>query len=401
MPDNSVDLLRSMNQGALDREMAKWEQLDTLVKPEHPMMQEYERIRAQAQTIITQRMPMTFGMTEGQGLELFEKEAEKLAELYEKAERIRSQMATDNMRTTFDIPEGTTFNAAMEAEVEAATEGLGSRAQPIQRKLLQIAQGLGKNAADIREGDTEGNFFFFGRGPAAGMVDFDRVAEAQAFLDDLKRTENVTPELSALAQRLQIGIDQMRQIDPLRAQDRARWDAFMAGKGKTDMKPLRVVGALLGGLITAFGLGRNAYQVFKGETPSINAATFGWAAITMFSINPKLLQNAPARAIDQIAALGRPDVRKVIANGWKGEEGKKALEELQEVRSNNGALLRRLMGQKSLNNAQIAALADDGETPLVRVLSRMKEEDRPQALRVMGARLDDGQVELLNAMMDV
>lgn len=401
MPDTSIDLLRSMNQGALDREMAKWEELDTLVKPDHPMMPEYERIRAHAETIITKRMPLTFSMTDGKGLELFEKEAEILADLYEKAERIRSQMATDNMHAAFEIPAGTTFDTVMEKEVEAATDGLGSRGEAIQSKLLQIAQGLGKNASEVREGDIEGNFFFFGNGPAAGMVDFDKVAEAEKFLVDLKRTGAVTPKLAALAEKLQLGIDQMRQIDPLRARDRARWDAFMAAKGTTNNKPLRILGVVLGGLITAFGLGRNAYQVFKGETPSINAATFGWAAVTMFSLNPKLLQNAPQKAIDQIAELGRPDVRKIVANGWKGEDGKKALEEMQEIKANNNQLLRKLTTQEKINNAQIAALVDDKDSPLLRVLSRMKEEDRPEALRIMSARLDDDQIQLLSAMMDV
>lgn len=402
MSYNSVDLLRGMNQGALEREMGKWNQLDTLVQPDHPLMKEYELIRSSVTNILTNLMPMTFGMTEaGKGLELFEQEAEKLSELYQKAERIRSQMASDNMRTVFNVPGSTSFDTAMEAEVEAAVDGLGSRGQAIQTKLLKIAQGLGKNAADVREGDTEGNFFFFGSGPAAGMVDFDRVAEAEAFLTDVQRTKNVTPALAAQAARLEKGLAHIRQIDPLRAQDRARYDAFMAGKGKTDLKPLRFVGALLGGLITAFGLGRNAYQVFKGETPDINAATFGWAAVTMLSFNPLILQSAPARAITQIAALGRPEVRKVVAGGWKGEDGKKALDELQEIRSNNGVLLKKLSKEPRLNDAQVAALVDDKNTALLRVLTKMDEEKRPTALVVMGARLDDGQIDLLKEMMNL
>lgn len=393
----SPEMLGAMNQGALDREVAKWDQLDTLVNPEHPTFPEYERLRVNALSIIS-RMSLTFTMPSG-GPELFEKQAEEIADLYRQAEAIRSQMVSDGMRTTLSVPDGTAFDTELENRIDAATDALGDQGAPIRDRLIQIARGLGTKASDVREGDTDGNFFFFPSGPAAGMVNFDKVAEAEKFLASVKTTAGVTPELAELASQLEKGVRNIRAIDPVRETGFNRWQALRESKkgigGET--KFFRFFGTLVGGLISTLGLGHNAWQIFKGQTPSVNVATVGWGLLTAFSINPKLFQGGADRALEQVAAVGSQDIRKLVGAGFSGDDGRAALDELQELRGSQGALLRTLGKSETLTVVQVSELSDS--KPLIRVLTKLPENMRPLALRTMSARMNDTQLELLKNLM--
>jgi hypothetical protein len=339
---------------------------------------------------------------EERDVSFYEKQGERLIELFEKIERIRSQMASDDMIGSFEIPEGKDFNSVMEAEAEAVTEGLDEKqGGPIRQRLREIAIGLGKNASEVRDGDTEGNEFYFSSGPAAGMINFTKVDKANAFLCEVKSLENVAPKIAAFAEKLQRGVERLKLVDPARAQGHEVLKACLNSGGKMDMKPLRVLGAVLGGLITMFGLGRNAYQIFKGETPDINAATLGWAGLTMLCINPGFfMTGAPEKAIERLKGLDTEGIRVAVKGGFKGPDSKKALEELQDIAQNDSTLLKELMNEKKLNDVQIVALTGDAKSPLAKVLLGMEEDKQPKALLALGGRtFNDGEIELLEKLM--
>lgn len=388
--------MRTKEKTAFEKEVANWNAPDNIVTPDHPKFPEYEHIRT---NVIDLLQRMTLQLTMPNGEEGFLAAGEKLKDLYVAAENIRSQMATDRIRKDMGVSPTEDYESVIEDRVEKATSDIGMYGEDINELLTKIAVGLGKNAADVRDGDTDGNYFYIEGGKAAGMVDFGKVRKAEKYVQDLLQMDkSLSPNTIALAKDLKIGIQNIRGIDPVRSNGDIAWTTLKDAKGGLSSTPFRVLGVVVGGLITAFGLGRNAWQIWKGESPSINLATFGWAGILLYSLHPDIFQTSPEKAFAELKN-DRPEERIAMHGGFKGEKGVKGFTELQDIASDDPSGLNALRKKDAVSVMEIGALAEEkGE--LMGIMKSMKtDQQRAQALHALGRKLDEREQEINKFLM--
>lgn len=380
----------NINQSALDAELGRWIEQDRLSVHGHPKEAEYQRLSGQAKSTL-QRMSMALAMPAG--FQILEQGAEQLTALYEQAVTIRAQIAQDTIRGSFGVKPGQDLQTVLEADIDRATAGLGSGfSEPVRRDLISLSQAFGVNPADTMQGNVPGNKFFMAFRGKTG-VNFEQVDKARKTLDQLRAASATNPELAALADKFEAGLRQVEASDPVRAANH-KW-INEALRTKMDTRPLRVLGGLFGALVTTIGIGQTLY------TKQLSPATVGWGIATMLMVNPDLLKGNGSRALDQIAALGSPHIHKLVNAGFKGPQGRAAFEELQTIRQNNPAGLKALQkSTEGVSVAQLGALTDGVNTPLLKILSSMKPEERAAALSTFGASMNDSQKEFMGQMLE-
>lgn len=380
-----------INQSALDAELGRWIEQDRLAVQGHPKETEYKRISEQAKSIL-ERMSMALAMPAG--FQILEQGAEQLGTLYEQAVTIRAAIAHDNIRSSFGVQPGQDLQTVLEADIDRAISGLGSGfSEPIRRDLLSLSEAFGVNPADTMQGNVPGNKFFMAFRGKTG-VNFDQVDKARKTLDQLRAAGNTNPELAALANKFEAGLQQVEASDPFRAAHH-KWYNESFGT-KVNMKPLRVLGGLFGALVTTIGLGQTVFT--KGH--ALSPATVGWGLITMLIVNPDLRKGNGAQALDQITALGTQNVFDLVNAGFKGPQGRAAFEELQAIRSSNSNGIKALQKSEEVSVAQVGALTDGVKTPLVTVLAGMPSKQRSAALMTFGGSMTEDQKEFTGQMLE-
>lgn len=375
-------------QSALDIEIKKLNTPDTIIQPDHPRFHEFERIRNSAiNTLYRMKADLTDSLPQAD--ERFLAAGEKLRELYEEGMKIRSQMATDQIRKQMGVGPTEDYESVIEDRVAKATSDIGMYGEDINELLTQIAVGLGKNGADVRDGDTDGNYFYIEGGKAAGMVDFGKVRKAEGYVEKLlQMNASLSPKTIALAKDLKIGIQTIREIDPVRSNADIAWSTLKDAKGGLSSASFRALGLVTGGVFTALGLINNARQMFKGEAPTINLATAGWASILLYSINPHMFDPSSDRSLAAIISK-RPEEQKAVAAGIRGKKGVEAYEELQEKAADDAIALNKLRAQDKVSISEIGALANENGA-LIEIMSSMKtDEQRAQALQAFGSKHDE------------
>ena len=121
----------------------------------------------------------------------------------------------------------------------------------------------------------------------------------------------------------------------------------------------------------------------------------------MAMLNPNLLKGSGQRSLESITALVGPGVHDHVASGFRGEIGKQALEELQDIRKNNREGLKTLQkSDQPINMAQLGMLTGKTDSPLMKVLSKMPEEKRVAALNTFGKSMTPNEQELLETMLE-
>lgn len=393
MVTNNAELGR-INQSALDAELSRWVEQDKLATEGHPKEAEFKKLSEEAKSILGR---MSVQLTLPTGLSNIEQAAEKLKEMYERAVSLRAEIAQDNIRQSFGVAPGQDLQTVLETDIEKATESLGTGFQnSVSTDLKKLSNAFIVNPAEVLESNSvAGNRFFTNiRGKAA--VDFDQVDKARASLNQLREAGRANPALATLADKFETGLRQVEAVDPLRGAHHRWYNETFAGK-RMDTKPLRILGALVGGLVTTFGIG----QTLLSKDHNLSPVTVGWAAATMFFVNPSFLRSNGTRALEIVTAFGSPQVNDLVSAGFKGKEGRAAFDELQEISKNNPTALKAL--QKSLqplNMAQIGQLTDNPSSPLLKILSKMPEEKRVLALREFGQRMSDDEREFKGQMLE-
>lgn len=392
MVNNNAELGR-INQSALDAELMRWVEQDKLATEGHPKEAEFKRLSEQAKSILG-RMSLSLAMPGG--LAGIEQGAEQLKEMYERAVTLRAEIAQDNIRQSFGVQPGQDLQTVLESDIEKATASLGTGFQnAVGADLKNLSQAFSINPADTLQGNVAGNRFFTNlQGKTA--VDFDQVDKARTSLNQLREAGRTNPALAALADKFETGLRQVEATDPMRGAHHRWYNETFAGK-KMDTKPLRILGALLGGLVTTFGIGQTIFS----ENHELSPATVGWAAATMFFVNPSFLRSNGTRALETITELGSPTVNDIVSAGFKGKAGRAALDELQEIRKNNPTALKALMkSEQPLNMAQISELTDSPTSPLLTILAKMPEGKRALALRQFGKSMTDDEKEFTGQMLE-
>ncbi len=392
MVNNNAELGR-INQSALDGALSRWVEQDKLATEGHPKEVEYKRLSEQAKSILKR---MSLSLTMPAGLTGIEQGAEQLTEMYDRAVTLRAEIAQDNIRQSFGVPAGQDLQTVLESDIEKATASLGTGFQnAVSADLKNLSQAFSVNPADTLQGNVPGNRFFTNlQGKTA--VDFDQVDKARTSLNQLREAGRTNPALASLADKFETGLRQVEATDPMRGAHHRWYNETFAGK-KMDTKPLRILGALVGGLVTTLGIG----QTLLSKDHELSPATVGWAAATMFMVNPGFLRSNGTRALETITELGSPTVNDLVSAGFKGAQGRAALEELQEIRKNNPTALKALMkSEQPLNMAQIGELTDNTSSPLLKILSKMPENKRAIALRQFGKSMTDDEKEFTGQMLE-
>lgn len=336
---------------------------DILSTPDHPLAAEYERISADAKSVL-QRIAMAMGIPSGYAA--IEQGAEKLGELYARAIEIRSQISQDRMRREFGVAANGDIGTALEPMVEKATGPLGAMGASLVPKFQQVIATLGMD---------------FSADPQKALIE---IGKSRKFLEEVRTAAVAAPELAALANRMSTGLDRMAAINPTigRAVAHDQWYAQNFSGKRIDTKPLRIAGALVGSFILTLNLAHAAWTKTNPVTP----VTAGWGLATMLFANPKLLQSSSSRTLESLAAMGSPEVQHAYAQGFHGPLAGQALEELQSLRSSKRTELAALQkSDKPLTMAQIGQVAGEGSA-LTQMLSGMPANERAAALRTFGSR---------------
>lgn len=383
MPNESLNI-GGMNQGALDAELARWAEQDRLSVTNHPKEADYRRVSGQAQSLL-QRMSVALTMPGGG--QILEQEGQKLAELYEQAVTIRGEIAKAQINAS----------PVTEKDIEDATAHLPENfASSITRDLGSLNDAFGVNPADTLTGNPEGNKFFMAFRGKTG-VNFEQVDKARKTLEKLREAGASNPALATLANKFEANLQRVEATDPFRAAQHRWYQEHVVGQKLTDGKPLRILGTLVGGFITAIGIGQTVFS----ENHELSPATVGWGLATALFVRPDLIKGGSSRVLDQIAALGNPHIHDLIAGGFKGPEGRSAFEELQEIRGADPAALKALLkSEQPITIAQIGALTGGTNTPLLRVLSRIPENRRRDALSTFGGSMSNDERELMGQMIE-
>lgn len=392
MVTNNAELGR-INQSALDGELSRWIEQDKLAVQGHPKETEYQKISEQAKSILG-RMSLSLAMPGG--LVGIEQGAEQLKEMYERAVTLRAEIAQDSIRQSFGVAPGQDLQTVLESDIEKATASLGTGFQnAVSADLKNLSQAFSVNPADALQGRVSGNKFFLNLAGKTA-VDFDQVDNARKSLDQLREAGRTNPALASLADKFETGLRQVEATDPMRGAHHKWYNEHMVGP-KMDTKPLRIFGAVLGGLVTTLGIGQTLFS----KEHSLSPATVGWAAATMFFVNPNFLRSNGTRALETITALGSPAVNDIVTAGFKGPQGRAAFEELQEIRKSNPTALRALQkSDQPLNMAQIGTLTDSAASPLLKILAKMPEDKRGVVLRQFGQSITDDEKEFIGQMLE-
>lgn len=391
---NSADI-GSMNQDTLKGEMSRIIELDNQPKIEgHPKEAEYVRISEQAKATIGR---MTLALSMPTGFPILEQAAEQLKELYEQAVIIRAEIAHENIRKSFGVSPGQDLETTLEAEVEKATEVLGSGlAKPITDDLMNLARAFDVNPADTMEGSVDGNKFFMAFNHKTG-VNFEQVDKARARIDRLRQAARTHPELAALAalaDKFEAGLQSVEASDPARLAHHKWYQETFAGK-RTNWRPAMTLLRLLAAPIFAVGLAQTAMS--KDHT--VSPATVLWGGILIL---PGMAWDNATRVIDGMYALGSKHIHELVALGFKGVDGKAAFEELQDICKTKPSLLKSLQkSDKPLTMSQIGMLTDGKETALTKVMAKIPEDKRAAALQTFGRAMNDADAEYVGGMIAV
>lgn len=390
---NSADT-GSINHETLKGEASRWIEQDNLVIPGHPKEAEYARISEQAKATIGR---MTLALSMPTGFSILEQGAEQLKELYEHAVTIRSEIAHEKIRQSLGVNTGQDLETTLEAEIEKATAILGAGlAAPIADDLMNLARAFDVNPADTMEGSVDGNKFFMAFNNKTG-VNFGQVDKARERINRLRDTARTHPELAslaALADKFEAGLQAVESSDPARLAHHKWYQETFAGK-RMNTQPAMKILRLLAAPIFAAGL----WQTARSKDHTVSPATVFWGGVLIL---PALFGGSATKALNTISALGSPHIHELVASGFHGLDGKAAIEELQDIRKDNLALLKSLQkSEQPLTMSQIGMLTDGRETPLLKVLAKIPEDKRVAALQTFGRAMTNDEVEFIGKMIEL
>lgn len=382
-----------LNQAALDNEKGKWDALNEGIPKEGPLAAEFAQVQAEA-TSILQRLQMVLNDPNGQ--KIVEGQGEKLAELYRKAVEIRSKFTQQSMGGVLGGTQDD-LTGVIEEKIEHATDPLPTAGRKaLAADLKKISTALAVNPADVLEKtQPKGNLFFLRHYGNFGL-NMDQIVKQEKFLKQVMEQGAAAPELVAVAKNLQAGIDKLKTQHQRQA-DGDAWYRQHFGF-KMDTRPLRIMGGILGSIITTMGLAQTAFR----KEHSFSPATAGWGILTAMLVRPDLFQGGSTGLLATMSAIGSTPVRQGVARGMKGEEGVQAFEELQTMVKNaktKPKIDALLNSDQPITVAQLGALNDDPNSAFVTTMTKVPEADRRATLKTFAEPMDKGKTQLMTEMI--
>ncbi len=389
-----------MNRSELDVQLARMEQdklliqghPDQLLIQGHPKEGEFLQ-NAQKINGLLQRTAMTQMMPNGNDQQISARE--ELSELMKNAMLIRAEVAADRTKQALGVLPGESIENDLEIQVVQATTDLGQHGSKLENDLMKLVRALDINPAEMLERNVAGNLFYVPHHGRIG-IDYGAVDAWMQKLETLRGPQSPGP-LAALASRLETGLRQIQAIDPMGAEQHAWHKETFAGK-RVDWRPARIIGGLLGAFITTVGLGQTLFS----KDHALSPATVVWALGTMLIVRPDLLKGNETHVYESLALLQSTPVQKMMTAGFKGSEGKAALEELQTLAKDNAKGLKALQELKrplSIDDLD-AVTKNTNTTPLKKILLKMSPENRAVLLQTFGKRMNTGMQEFMGSLLE-
>jgi hypothetical protein len=368
--------LASMTPERLDQERDRWQLLKQSVEAlrNHPLMPELERIGAQAGSL-WQRNAMLINMPES-GEQIVEN-WRRMNELYNRASELKARMLGTRMEAVFGADgaqggQGSVRDSAMDRlntlfSVDGGTANGSMNA--VNRTLSTYLRGLTADPNEVLAGNSRDGHFYGRRRDGQLGVNWRNVDLARQNIDMIARSPmaQMNPDQQRLLQQMRDGIQQVESIDPIGAA-MANWRRSVPRR-ETDYRPIRFLTGIGASLITGYGL-------YMGNKHGFTWPTALWAGIAAISVNPDLLRNSTYHSLQRMSYLGEPSTLNMLQRGGvSGDRGAAIMEELQELQRTNPAGLNALIRRNQpVTMAQIGALTEGRNTPLVQALSRMEND---------------------------
>lgn len=240
----------------------------------------------------------------------------------------------------------------------------------INKMLQPIAKRLSENPEESKRGPS-----YYTKDTENGFVTIN-LGQIQADIFQLKEMENsiLIPEKKAVLGKFIAALESIRDADPVTNKSNILGRAVMDAKGQRDYKPLRLIGAIGGLVVTMIGIGVG----IRSKDKKIPAATFLWAGILGLSLFPDFLQEKGMGIIKDFMAFNDPKVQGFLAkHKIEGKGGKDAVAELFKLGKNGyNKVVAMLKGTKPITEEMIINIGIKKEETLFALLKNMKNDDR-------------------------
>lgn len=359
------------------------------INPEHPRYNEYLNLSKDASDIFYSAM-RAFNMPDD--WQKFTDAFDQLKELYARAMEIRASMLPSSIAKAIEVQSGDTIESTLTRLIDPIKE---TRLIPSDAKKLEdMARGLAVDPADLLSGGNIQGNRYYDKANSEIFVRLGTVAKDKELIAELRR--NVlpgVPELEPILKKLEDGLAQLEAYNPGRTQ-MFNWAMnFKDTMHHMDTRPLRLMFALGGALLSGVGLATNLITGSPVTWP-----TFAWAGVAAYSMFPDFMAGNGGEERAFIAQFTKPEMKELMKH-----LNVKAFEELQDARGNPAR--KKLIAQlstssESLSPAQIGALTSGQNTPLATALSALNAKGMAQAaLQTFARSFTKGETEALGVLM--
>ncbi len=366
----------------VEQERAKWQQLKDSTEQlrDHPLRKELAEIGAKAARIWETNVMLMQIPNSG---EQILKNWEKMKELYGQAMDVRARMLGTSMQVSFNADPRVSLRDTVRDDVHTnfAIEGSNNNSslRSIEAVVQKYAAALTVDPQALQSGAQRSIFYRWNAKTNRYQVDYQAIRKARTEIASIKGSKiaALNPKQMEILGKIEIGIDQIAQVDPVGNQlDRWR-NAYP--QTQTDMRPLRLMSALGGALITGVGL------IMGYRTGNFSWPTALWAGVTAVSINPDLVKSGSYNSLKRLEYLNDPTTQNVINKSHlTGDKGAKVVEEAQALnRSKRGNIAALLKSGKPLTLAQMSEIIGEENTPLLQTMASLNDKERAELLKIL------------------
>ncbi len=399
MPD--IETPAQANEETVNVVKEQFRQLDDLIDKTHPKYKEYEKLQNNAQQTF-QRMEkmLTMPGVSAENFRAFVNGARDLQKLYEQCVNIHAEMVYDKLKRTFNVDKTSTVEKTLFSEVRTAFGPFQSdEFKSIEARLQTISETASKQPVDMLNGTAEGGavgYYYLDRATGKIFPNFRKLeGDIQSLEEDEKTfiaqlgpgaTGKHAQRVLQIIGKLKAGLQEIQRIDP---QSLEIWKWQQSLNIDHDMRPLRLMLMVSGGLCSVLGIG----MALKGK--GISPSTGLWMTVAVLAARPDLFRGGDEKVLESIRALDHEKLHEFLTeHDWKDDKGIAAFKQIQDVREDETFI--GLVGQNTVNKLQIEQLFKK-KSPAFELLTsdKMSDSNRAEALHLFGSKYDDGQKEMI------
>ncbi len=213
---------------------------------------------------------------------------------------------------------------------------------------------------------------------------FEEMQKVKTLIADIRRTFGELPEgFDNIVSKINESLHTLASSDPTRSFFHELNLVNKAMGPNMGAKPLRLLGAITGGLIAGFGLTGYAYQkMVKGnEGITMSWLIPGWALASFGMVNPTFFGSKETQAIAKLQNVPWNDLKDWIGKGFYGDKGEEALADL--AKGAKKPEYKKLLAQDKISKGVLAQIFGS-QSPLTIILSQFKsDQERAKALHAM------------------